>query len=139
MKKSTGAILALTLLGIGSAISPASSTPATSATPPPAPVAQAAPAAAPTPRIEVVVAPVQAGEYTRIGNGWNQPCRNEDGPAPCFFNADHRGGDHGMSFHFDKAGKQFTPFRDVEGHDGCWIHAADTSIIRCDDGFRATS
>lgn len=74
----------------------------------------------------------------------HQPCRGEDGPGPCFWNADSRGDQKGIDVHFDRRGRDYVPFRDItdangKRHDACWIHVANTARLWCEDGFRATS
>lgn len=121
----------------------------------------------------------------------DRPCANEDGPAPCFWDAGVRGSD-GASFWLTRQGERvrvhyldprtkerdkpprdrepyggcdeaylypkssgaawcrahgydghdvptWLPFRDVEGHHGCEIRVGKTSLVRCEDGFMATS
>lgn len=87
----------------------------------------------------LVLGPDPAHSATRpIVVGWHRPCPTEDSVG-CFWNADHRGNNRGTSFHVNRRGWIFFPTRDIEGHDGCWIHVDATSVVRCDDGFRTVS
>jgi len=89
--------------------------------------------------------PVLAEPSTR--HPWDQshrPCKAEDGPGPCFWNADSRGNQLGADVHLDRRGRSYTTFRDVRGpkghlHDACWIHVGPTSLVWCEDGFRSRS
>lgn len=90
-----------------------------------------------------IVSAVEAhAETATAQHPWDQshrPCRGEDSPGPCFWNADSRGNQKGTDFHRDRKGRVYVPGRDVFGHDACWFRYADTTLVWCEDGFRTTS
>lgn len=76
--------------------------------------------------------------YSTPGPGWHRPCEQEDGPGPCFWNANNRGNNNGTDVHLDRHGRVWVPTRDVRRHDGCYILVRAVSRVRCDDGYRTT-
>lgn len=78
--------------------------------------------------------------WAQPGDHSHEPCVTEDGPWPCFWNADSRGNQTGRDFHLDSRGWVYYPFRDVADHDACWLHIGDDiSYVWCEDGWTDAS